>query len=88
MRIAVDVSPLSHRRTGVGNYIRGSLAGLVDAGGPAHELVAFAPVGPAGKREIERAPDGLPLERQVPVLPAGSCKSIRRSLSEVGFVVE
>ena len=34
MRIAFDVSPLSHPRTGVGNYIRGSLAGLVEAAGP------------------------------------------------------
>ena len=29
MRIVVDVAPLSHPRTGVGNYIRGSLRGLV-----------------------------------------------------------
>ena len=29
MRIVFDVSPLSHPLTGVGNYIRGSLAGLV-----------------------------------------------------------
>ena len=41
MRIVVDVSPLSHPRTGVGNYIRGSLLGLAGRG---HELVAFAPV--------------------------------------------
>jgi len=26
VRIVVDVSPLSHQRTGVGNYVRGSLA--------------------------------------------------------------
>ena len=31
MRIVVDVSPLSHPRTGIGNYIRGSLAGMAAA---------------------------------------------------------
>ena len=31
VRIAFDVSPLSHERTGVNNYIRGSLAGLAAA---------------------------------------------------------
>ena len=31
VRIAFDVSPLSHPRTGIGNYIRGSLAGLAEA---------------------------------------------------------
>ena len=31
MRIALDVSPLSHPRTGVGNYMLGSLRGLVEA---------------------------------------------------------
>ena len=88
MRVVVDVSPLSHRRTGVGNYIRGSLAGLVDAGGPehgaAHELVAFAPVGSAGKREIERALDGLPVERRLPVLPAAH--AVRTAWSRVGVL--
>ena len=34
VRIVVDVSPLSHPRTGVGNYIRGSLLGLAEVGGP------------------------------------------------------
>ena len=43
MRIVVDVSPLSHPPTGIGNYIRGSLAGIVEAAGRAHEIVAFAP---------------------------------------------
>ena len=35
MRIAFDVSPLSHERTGVNNYIRGSLQGLAEAAAPA-----------------------------------------------------
>jgi len=45
MRVVVDVSPLSHPRTGIGNYIRGSLAGMTAAAGGRHELVAFAPFG-------------------------------------------
>ena len=32
VRIAFDVSPLSHPRAGIGNYLRGSLAGLVGGG--------------------------------------------------------
>ena len=30
MRIAYDVTPLSHPRTGVGNYILGALKGMLD----------------------------------------------------------
>ena len=33
VRIVFDVSPLSHPRTGVGNYLRGSLRGLAEAAG-------------------------------------------------------
>src|SRR5207247_4930729 len=43
MRVAFDVSPLSHPRTGIGNYILGSLSGLAAAAGSEHEIVAFAP---------------------------------------------
>ena len=46
MRIAFDVSPLSHERTGVNNYIRGSLAGLA-AAASGDEIVAFAPTSPS-----------------------------------------
>jgi glycosyltransferase involved in cell wall biosynthesis len=63
VRIVFDVSPLSHERTGVNNYIRGSLAGLAAAarreGG---EVVAFAPTSPAGRRAIPEALDGIPVE--------------------------
>jgi glycosyltransferase involved in cell wall biosynthesis len=65
----VDVSPLSHPRTGVGNYIRGSLAGMAEAGAGAHELVAFAPVSAGGRREIEGALNGIAVERRLPALP-------------------
>ena len=43
MRIAFDVSPLSHPLHGIGNYIQGSLGGLVQAAAGRHEVVAFAP---------------------------------------------
>ena len=63
MRIAFDVSPLSHERTGVNNYIRGSLAGLAEAARPhGHEIVAFAPTSPAGKRAIPEALAGIDVE--------------------------
>ena len=68
MRIVVDVSPLSRPRTGIGNYLRGMLAGLAEAGGE-HELVAFAPSGPRGRGRINAALEGLPVELRLPVLP-------------------
>jgi glycosyltransferase involved in cell wall biosynthesis len=67
MRVVVDVSPLSHPRTGVGNYIRGSLAGLAAT---ENEIVAFAPASPAGKRLIEEALAGIGVERRLSRLPA------------------
>jgi glycosyltransferase involved in cell wall biosynthesis len=69
VRIAFDVSPLSHPRTGVGNYIRGSLAGLVEAAGDEHEVVPFAPTSPQGKRRIPEALDGIPAEPRLRFLP-------------------
>jgi alpha-1,3-rhamnosyl/mannosyltransferase len=70
VRIVVDVSPLSHQRTGVGNYVRGSLQGLAEASAGRHELVAFAPASRRGKREIDTALDGIDVVRRLPVLPA------------------
>jgi glycosyltransferase involved in cell wall biosynthesis len=70
MRIAFDVSPLSHERTGVNNYIRGSLTGLAEAardGG--HEVVAFAPTSPAGRRIIPEALAGVDVELRLVALP-------------------
>ncbi|MDX6424693.1 MAG: hypothetical protein QOD52_98, partial [Gaiellaceae bacterium] len=70
MRIAFDVSPLSHERTGVNNYIRGSLAGLAEAARPlGHEIVAFAPTSPAGKRVIPEALAGIDVELKLVRLP-------------------
>jgi glycosyltransferase involved in cell wall biosynthesis len=69
VRVAFDVSPLSHERTGVNNYIRGSLAGLAEAlrreGG---EVVAFAPTSPQGRRAIPAALDGIPVELRLAAL--------------------
>jgi glycosyltransferase involved in cell wall biosynthesis len=63
VRIAFDVSPLSHERTGVNNYIRGSLAGLAEAARPqGHEIVAFAPTSPEGRRTIPEALAGIDVE--------------------------
>ncbi len=69
MRIAFDVSPLSHPRTGIGTYLRGSLAGLAAAVGGEHELVAFAPTSPRGLRAIPEALAGLPVELRLRFLP-------------------
>jgi glycosyltransferase involved in cell wall biosynthesis len=63
MRIAFDVAPLSHPRTGIGNYLRGSLAGLAVAAAAdaeEHELVVFAPTSLRGLRAIPAALDGTP----------------------------
>ena len=69
MRIVYDVSPLSHPLTGVGNYVRGSLEGLVAAAAGEHEIVAFAPTSAAGRKAIPRALDGLDVELRLVPLP-------------------
>jgi glycosyltransferase involved in cell wall biosynthesis len=70
VRIAFDVSPLSHERTGVNNYIRGSLAGLAEvAKEHGDEVVAFAPTSFAGRRVIPETLDGIDVElRLAPLL--------------------
>jgi glycosyltransferase involved in cell wall biosynthesis len=70
LRIAFDVSPLSHApRTGVPNYILGSLRGLSSVAGEDHEIVPFAPVSLRGKRNVAEALNGLDLSRRVGWLP-------------------
>jgi glycosyltransferase involved in cell wall biosynthesis len=69
VRIAFDVSPLSHPRTGIGNYVRGSLAGLAEASAGAHELVAFAPTRLRGRRLIHEALADVPVDVRTLVLP-------------------
>ena len=69
MRIVFDVSPLSHPPTGIGNYIRGSLGGLVEAAAGRHEIVAFAPTSPGGRKAIQHALAGLGVELRLVPLP-------------------
>jgi glycosyltransferase involved in cell wall biosynthesis len=69
MRILFDVSPLSHPLSGIGNYIRGSLAGLAEVAGGEHELVAFAPTSFRGPERIEAALDGIDVELRTWRLP-------------------
>jgi glycosyltransferase involved in cell wall biosynthesis len=66
VRVVVDVSPLSRPRTGIGNYLRGLVAGLAGAG---VEVVAFGPSGPRGQRRIRESLAGLPVELRLPLLP-------------------
>jgi len=68
VRVVVDVTPLSRPRTGIGNYLRGLVGGLVAAADDI-EVVAFGPVSPRGKRNIEEALAGLRVERRLPVVP-------------------
>ena len=86
MRILFDVSPLSHPRTGVGNYVRGSLAGLAaaareDACGD--EVVAFAPASAKGARLIREALAGVPVEQRLRVLPFAH--ALRTAWSRAGW---
>ncbi len=69
MRIAFDVSPLSHPRSGIGTYLRGSLAGLAEAAQGRHEIVAFAPTSPRGKKAIPAALEGIPVDVRLRFLP-------------------
>jgi len=67
VRIAYDVTPLSHPRTGVGNYILGALRGMLEAGG--HELVAFGPVSIRGRPLLDAALAGLDVEHKLVTVP-------------------
>jgi glycosyltransferase involved in cell wall biosynthesis len=82
MRIVVDVSPLSHPRTGIGNYIRGSLAGMAAVAGGRHELVAFAPTSVRGPAAIREALDGVAVRQRLIRLPASH--ALRTAWSRAG----
>jgi glycosyltransferase involved in cell wall biosynthesis len=69
MRIAFDVSPLSHAPTGIGNYIRESLRGLTEVAAGRHEIVAFAPTSPEGMKRIPQAVAGMPVALKLQLLP-------------------
>jgi glycosyltransferase involved in cell wall biosynthesis len=69
VRIAYDVTPLSHPRTGVGNYILGALKGMLAAAEDEHEVVAFGPVSIRGRKLLEEALAGLTLDKRVLTVP-------------------
>ena len=69
MRIAFDVSPLSHERTGIGNYILGSLRGVVARAGDDDEVVPFAPTSHRGTRVIPAELAGLGVRPRLRFLP-------------------
>jgi glycosyltransferase involved in cell wall biosynthesis len=69
VRILFDVSPLSHERTGIGNYILGSLGGVVAAARPGDEVVPFAPTSRRGTRAIPEALAGLDVRPRLVFLP-------------------
>ena len=66
MRIAYDVSPLSHPRTGVGNFVLGALRALVELHA---DVVAFGPLSPLRRHLVDEALEGLDVERWLPTLP-------------------
>ena len=82
MRIVVDVSPLSHPRTGIGNYICGALDGMCAAADGRHELLAFAPTSLRGPAAIREALEGIPAARRLVPLPASH--ALRTAWSRAG----
>jgi glycosyltransferase involved in cell wall biosynthesis len=82
MRIAFDVTPLVVPRTGIGNYLRGVLAGLCARRSPGDEVVAFA-LASGGEREaVEAALDGLPVTTRFAARPLANVW--RRGWSAIG----
>jgi glycosyltransferase involved in cell wall biosynthesis len=69
VRIAFDVSPLSHPLLGIGNYMQGSLRGLVEAAEGGHEIVAFAPTSIRGPERIRAALAEIDVELRTWRLP-------------------
>ncbi len=82
MRIVFDVSPLSHQRTGVNNYILGSLRGLVEASAGRHEIVALAPTSFPGARTIRATLAGLDVDVAAVRLPFAH--AVRTAWSALG----
>jgi glycosyltransferase involved in cell wall biosynthesis len=82
VRIAYDVTPLSHPRTGVGNYILGTLKGMVEAAAGSHELVAFGPVSIRGRRLLDATLESLPVEQRIATVPFAH--AVRTAWSRLG----
>lgn len=69
MRIAYDVTPLSHPRTGVGNYILGALKGMLAAAEGKHEVVVFGPVSIRGRKLLDEALEDVRVDRRLLTVP-------------------
>ena len=82
MRIAFDVSPLSHQLLGIGNYMQGSLGGLVEAAEGRHEIVAFAPTSIRGPERIRAALAEIDVELRTWRLPWSH--AVRTAWSRLG----
>jgi glycosyltransferase involved in cell wall biosynthesis len=82
VRIAYDVTPLSHPRTGVGNYILGALEGMVKAAGEEHELVAFGPVSIRGRKLLDDTLAPLAVSRSIVTVPFAH--AVRTAWSRLG----
>jgi len=82
VRIAYDVTPLSHPRTGVGNYILGALKGMVEAADGSFELVAFGPVSIRGRRLLDSTLADLPVGRRLATVPFAH--AVRTAWSRLG----
>jgi glycosyltransferase involved in cell wall biosynthesis len=68
----------------VNNYIRGSLTGLAEvAAERGHEVVAFAPTSPAGKRTIPEALAGIDVQLKLARLPGAH--GFRTAWSMAGY---
>jgi glycosyltransferase involved in cell wall biosynthesis len=82
VRIAFDVSPLSHQLLGIGNYMQGSLGGLVQAAEGRHEIVAFAPTSIRGPERIRAALAEIDVELRTWRLPWSH--AVRTAWSRLG----
>jgi len=69
VRIAYDVTPLSHPRTGVGNYILGALQGMLAAAEGEHEFVVFGPMSIRGRRLLDDALEDLQVDKRLLTVP-------------------
>jgi glycosyltransferase involved in cell wall biosynthesis len=68
MRLVFDVTPLSHPRTGIGNYMLGMLGGLAEVAGEAHELAFFALTGPRNAARVRKALAGIAGDRRIVIV--------------------
>lgn len=82
MRLAFDVTPLSVPRTGIGNYLRGVLSGIVEYSGGEHEVIAFSLSDRSGVGTVEDALAGLKVRERLFSVPAANVA--RRGWSAIG----